>query len=246
MIYDFVITWLPAEPELWGFPFQHCWKCHISYKSSGDSLARLKKKKKKSSNSYRCFLWSCIVFWPPRWFSSSPATTFFFVCSSSFYHTGLRDLPNLMRGLAHFRSLLHLQMQFLMPGVKVTTFSEIHLKLAAECVILGLIWGPESGQESQTGSEVPCFDSGRRLIVKLWMQVHGDSRGNPDNVSSLWDFRWVYRYMWIFLLANIFFFVSFCEYLLFYIFGFFLFCFGTSLQLSFLLTGNYLPLNEQP
>lgn len=47
--------------------------------------------------------------------SSSPATTFFFVCSSSFYHTGLRDLPNLIRGLADLTSLFHLQMQFLMP-----------------------------------------------------------------------------------------------------------------------------------
>lgn len=48
-----------------------------------------------------------------------------------------------MRGLADLRSLFHLQMQFLMPGVKVTTFSEIHLKLAAELVILSLIWAPE-------------------------------------------------------------------------------------------------------
>lgn len=75
-------------------------------------------------------------------FSSSPATAFFFVCSSGFYHTGIRDLPNLMRGLAYLRSLFHLRMQFLMPGVKLTAFSGIHLKLAAELVIFKPDLGP--------------------------------------------------------------------------------------------------------
>lgn len=122
-----------------------------------------------------------------------------------------------MRGLADLRSPFHLQMQFLMPEVKVTTFSEIHLKLA-ELVILSPIWGPEWGQESLTGSDVPCFDGRRRLIDPFWMLVHGYSCVNHYKMSSLWDFRWVYRYV-IFLYPptqNILFFASICEYLLFY------------------------------
>lgn len=40
-------------------------------------------------------------------------------------------------------------------------------------MILSLIWGLESGQESVTGSDVMCFDNRRRFIDKLSLQVRG-------------------------------------------------------------------------
>lgn len=151
---------------------------------------------KKCSNPCKCLLGSCIVLWPPMWFSSSTASTFFFVCSVSFYHTELCDLPNLMRGLADLRSLFHLQTQFSVPGVKTATLLEIHLKLATHFVILSLIWGPKSRPESVTGWSM--FWRYKECLNELWMQVHGYSACvTHEKMSSVrvWDelidtFRW--------------------------------------------------------
>lgn len=161
------------------------------------------------------FRWGCIVLWPPGWFSSSSsssATTFFFVCSFSFYHTELHDLPNLMRGLAGLRSVFHLQMQFLMPGVKMATLMEIHLKLATQSVIFE--------PKGTTGrSAFHCNKEG--FVDKVWMQVHGYSPcvikclrcGSPMSLSVHFDVGSIN-------IQNILFFgaLALCEYLLFYLF----------------------------